>query len=213
MKIVRGVLSPKHTAAALEWVMGRSERPAAELEPEFDICDDERRLAKKIRKLYWADQSFWEAWLTESGLDGLCRQALQKPKLIKHAAFIKRGRDESYIPLHQDIALWERKYLSATTFWVALTEARRANGGMFFYPDNSVVFRHVLDIRYPMFKCINEEEPRVDMARVVDAELDAGDVLQWDAATAHGSHANENGLLRVGMPLVFVEEDEYEGFI
>ncbi|GLZ18924.1 phytanoyl-CoA dioxygenase family protein [Burkholderia plantarii] len=212
MKIVRKLLSPQHTAAALDWVMRRSEQPAAALEPEFDIADDERRLAKKIRKLYWADEPFWQAWLDDGGLGALSRQTLKRPKLIKHAAFIKRGRDESFIPLHQDIALWERKYETATTFWVALTESKRANGGMFFYPDNSIVYHHSLDLRYPMFKCINEEETRVDMSRVVDAELEAGDVLQWDAATAHGSHTNDNGRLRIGMPLVFVEEDEYAGF-
>lgn len=213
MKIVRGLLSQEHTAAALQWVMSRSEQPQAALEPEFDIADDQHHQAKKIRKLFWNDPLFWGAWLDNSGLSALSSVALQRPRLIKHAAFIKRGRDESYIPLHQDIALWERKYTSAITFWVALTEAKRANGGMFFYPDNSVLYRHSLDIRYPMFKCINEEEPRVNLGLVVDAELEAGDVLQWDAATAHGSHVNDNGKLRVGMPLVFVEEDEYSEVI
>ena len=209
MKIIREFLSSQQLTAALQWVMSRSELPTPEVEPEFDITDDQRRLAKKIRKLYWADPPFWDGWLDESGLSALSRQVIKKPRLIKHAAFIKRRRDESYIPLHQDIALWERKYETAATFWVALTAARRGNGGMFFYPDDSQVYRHSFDIRYPMFKCINEEETRVDLTKIFDADLEAGDILQWNAATAHGSHANSNGTLRVGMPLVFVDQDEY----
>jgi hypothetical protein len=211
MDILRELVPEAQVHAALRWVMSRSDHPSAELEPEFDIADDERRLAKKIRRLHRADPAFWDAWLDRSGLGALAAERLKAPCLIKHAAFIKRTQDESYIPLHQDIALWERPYTTATTFWVALTPATRANGGMFLYPDERTIFPHSLDIRYPMFKSIAEDEEGFNPGLVVDAELEAGDVLVWNARTAHGSHTNQSGQLRVGMPLVFVERDEFAG--
>ncbi|MFO6383122.1 phytanoyl-CoA dioxygenase family protein, partial [Pseudomonas aeruginosa] len=74
-----------------------------------------------MRNLHRHDPLFWDDWFARSGLDALVRDHLRKPRLLRHAAFIKRHADESYIPLHQDIALWEKRYESAQTFWVALT--------------------------------------------------------------------------------------------
>nr|WP_132646912.1 alpha/beta fold hydrolase [Pseudomonas aeruginosa] len=152
---------------------------------------------------------FWDDWFARSGLDALVRDHLRKPRLLRHAAFIKRHADESYIPLHQDIALWEKRYESAQTFWVALTPSRNDNGGMFYYPDDRTIFPHEFDLAYPMFKCIDLQANGISREQLVDAELDAGDVLVWPARTAHGSHNNRSGQLRIGMPIVFVDDDEF----
>lgn len=141
--------------------------------------------------------------------DDAGRDHLRKPRLLRHAAFIKRHADESYIPLHQDIALWEKRYESAQTFWVALTPSRNDNGGMFYYPDDRTIFPHEFDLAYPMFKCIDLQANGISREQLVDAELDAGDVLVWPARTAHGSHNNRSGQLRIGMPIVFVDDDEF----
>nr|WP_316962347.1 phytanoyl-CoA dioxygenase family protein [Pseudomonas aeruginosa] len=125
---------------ALDWILAAAQRPDPALEPEFDIADDERREAKKVRNLHRHDPLFWDDWFARSGLDALVRDHLRKPRLLRHAAFIKRHADESYIPLHQDIALWEKRYESAQTFWVALTPSRNDNGGMFYYPDDRTIF-------------------------------------------------------------------------
>ncbi|WP_163377426.1 phytanoyl-CoA dioxygenase family protein, partial [Escherichia coli] len=61
----------------------------------------------------------------------------------------------------------------------------------------------------PMFKCIDLQANGISREQLVDAELDAGDVLVWPARTAHGSHNNRSGELRIGMPIVFVEDDEF----
>lgn len=194
---------------ALDWILAAAQRPDPALEPEFDIADDERREAKKVRNLHRHDPLFWDDWFARSGLDALVRDHLRKPRLLRHAAFIKRHADESYIPLHQDIALWEKRYESAQTFWVALTPSRNDNGGMFYYPDDRTIFPHEFDLAYPMFKCIDLQANGISREQLVDAELDAGDVLVWPARTAHGSHNNRSGELRIGMPIVFVEDDEF----
>ncbi|BFO09657.1 hypothetical protein GGER_21670 [Serratia rubidaea] len=83
---------------------------------------------------------------------------LSRPKLLRHAAFIKRHADESYIPLHQDIALWEKAYESAVTFWIALTPSRNENGGMFYCRSAETIYPHEFNLQYPMFKCIDVEK-------------------------------------------------------
>ncbi len=205
----RQVVSPQLRQQALDWILAAAQRPDPALEPEFDIADDERREAKKVRNLHRHDPLFWDDWFARSGLDALVRDHLRKPRLLRHAAFIKRHADESYIPLHQDIALWEKRYESAQTFWVALTPSRNDNGGMFYYPDDRTIFPHEFDLAYPMFKCIDLQANGISREQLVDAELDAGDVLVWPARTAHGSHNNRSGQLRIGMPIVFVDDDEF----
>jgi hypothetical protein len=210
MERLAGQLSSKGCHAALQWILENAENPAAELEPEFDIDDQERKLAKKIRRLFKRDPSFWQRWIDDTGVMRVAASYLSEPLLVKHAAFIKRKADESYIPLHQDIVLWEHAYETAVTIYAALTESTKANGGMFYYPDARNVYTHGLDIRYPLFKCITAEaDSRVKWTEVCDIDANAGDVLVWSARTAHGSHVNESGKLRVGMPLVFVERSEY----
>ncbi|MFH4209943.1 phytanoyl-CoA dioxygenase family protein, partial [Acinetobacter baumannii] len=87
-----------------------------------------------------------------------------------------------------------------------LTPSRNDNGGMFYYPDDRTIFPHEFDLAYPMFKCIDLQANGISREQLVDAELDAGDVLVWPARTAHGSHNNRSGQLRIGMPIVFVED-------
>jgi hypothetical protein len=207
---ISGFLAEEHQKSALDWILKNSKHPDARMQPDFDIDDDDRIFAKKIRELHVFDNVFWSKWLNDSGLICLVQKYLKTPYLIKHAAFIKRRRDESYIPLHQDICLWEQKYESAMTFWIALSQSKRENGGMFYYPDNKNIFEHTLDIRYPMFKSISKEtSPKLDWQNIQDIEAEPGDVLIWSARTAHGSYSNESGQLRIGMPLVFVEHSEY----
>ena len=108
MKHYRQVVSPQLRQQALDWILAAARRPDPALEPEFDIADDERREAK-VRNLHRHDPLFWDDWFARSGLDALVRDHLRKPRLLRHAAFIKRHADESHIPLHQDIALWEKR--------------------------------------------------------------------------------------------------------
>ena len=211
MKILRKRISPIYVEQALCWILQASDHPRAELEPDFDINDNERRYAKKIRKLHVVDENFWNGWLNQSGINEIVRAMLDAPVLIKHAAFIKRKADESFIPLHQDIALWEKKYESAVTIWVALTRSFKENGGMFYLVNEKRILEHGFDIRYPTFKCINESNPALIGASYRDLELDAGDLAIWPARTAHGSYSNSRGELRVGMPFVYVEKSEYSG--
>ncbi|MDV5139670.1 phytanoyl-CoA dioxygenase family protein [Chimaeribacter arupi] len=203
-------ISPAFQQQALDWILTQSDTPSAVLEPEFDIGDDTQRYAKKIRNLSRHDPAFWEAWCRDSGLMALVSRYLTTPRLLRHAAFIKRHADESFIPLHQDIALWEKPFHSAWTFWVALTPSLKENGGMFYRPDTEGVYPHEFDLNYPMFKCIDLEKNRISPQELKDAPLNAGDVLVWPANTPHGSYMNTSGQLRIGMPIVFVEESEYQ---
>ncbi|MGA4815809.1 phytanoyl-CoA dioxygenase family protein [Pseudomonas aeruginosa] len=106
MKHYRQVVSPQLRQQALDWISPRrSGGPGA----GTGIRHRRRRAreAKSARNLHRHDPLFWDDWFARSGLDALVRDHLRKPRLLRHAAFIKRHADESYIPLHQDIALWE----------------------------------------------------------------------------------------------------------
>ncbi|CAI0851594.1 Phytanoyl-CoA dioxygenase (PhyH) [Serratia rubidaea] len=210
MKHFQQVITSHYQQQALTWILSASEAPQPLLEPEFDITDDDGRYAKKIRNLSEADPSFWQQWFQLSGLNALVGDHLSRPKLLRHAAFIKRHADESYIPLHQDIALWEKAYESAVTFWIALTPSRNENGGMFYCRSAETIYPHEFNLQYPMFKCIDVEKNRIPPESIVDAPLEAGDVLVWPARTPHGSYMNTSGQLRIGMPVVFVDESEYQ---
>ncbi|CDG86688.1 phytanoyl-CoA dioxygenase family protein [Xenorhabdus bovienii] len=203
-------ISPDFQKLALDWILAQSDSPSAGLEPEFDIGDDKLRYAKKIRNISNHDPQFWQAWSYGSGLTKIVSQYLDNPRLLRHAAFIKRHADESFIPLHQDIALWEKPFNTAWTFWVALTPAFKENGGMFYLPDTDVVYPHEFDLNYPMFKCIDLEKNQISQEELKDVSLQAGDILVWPAKTPHGSYMNISGQLRIGMPIVFVEENEYQ---
>ncbi|WP_338805081.1 phytanoyl-CoA dioxygenase family protein [Xenorhabdus griffiniae] len=203
-------ISPDFQKLALDWILAQSDSPSAGLEPEFDIGDDKLRYAKKIRNISNHDPQFWQAWCYDSGLTKIVSQYLDNPRLLRHAAFIKRHADESFIPLHQDIALWEKPFNTAWTFWVALTPAFKENGGMFYLPDTDVVYPHEFDLNYPMFKCIDLEKNRISQEELKDVSLQAGDISVWPAKTPHGSYMNISGQLRIGMPIVFVEENEYQ---
>ncbi|OKO99599.1 phytanoyl-CoA dioxygenase family protein [Xenorhabdus eapokensis] len=201
---------PDFQKLALDWILAQSDFPSAGLEPEFDIGDDKLRYAKKIRNISNHDPQFWQAWRYDSGLTKIVSQYLDNPRLLRHAAFIKRHADESFIPLHQDIALWEKPFNTAWTFWVALTPAFKENGGMFYLPDTDVVYPHEFNLNYPMFKCIDLEKNQISQEKLKDVSLQAGDISVWPAKTPHGSYMNISGQLRIGMPIVFVEENEYQ---
>ena len=210
MKRYQQAITSGFQQQALDWITTHSVTPHTGLEPEFDIGDDEQRYAKKIRNLSQHDPHFWQGWFTDSGMIPIIRQYLARPRLLRHAAFIKRHADESFIPLHQDIALWEKPYESAMTFWIALTPSRNENGGMFYHPDTDVIYPHEFDLQYPMFKCIDLQKNRISPQDLRDVPLEAGDILIWPARTPHGSYMNTSGQLRIGMPVVFVDEDEYQ---
>ncbi len=100
---------------ALDWILAAAQRRTR----RWNRIRHRRRRAPRGRRCATctADPLFWDDWFARSRLDALVRDHLRKPRLLRHAAFIKRHADESYIPLHQDIALWEKRYESAQTFW------------------------------------------------------------------------------------------------
>lgn len=208
MQVFSKIISNESTESALNWVLEHSKHPNKELDPCFDIFSDDRQFANKIRRLYWFDTIFWEKWLEASCMMNLVKQFIEHPLLIKHAAFIKRGVDESFIPPHQDIVLWEKKYKTATVFWVSLTDAAKSNGGIFYYPDSSKIYKHSLDIQFPNFKYISKESGEIDYNKLTAVDARRSDVLVWNAMDVHGSFENKIGKLRVGMPMVFVERSE-----
>ena len=195
--------------SALEWIINNSNLPNHSLQPNYDINDDKQIYAKKIRKIYWHDPEYWNKWLNDSNLLKLVKEYIDTPILIKHAAFIKRHKNESYIPLHQDLALWEKPYKTAITFWIALTDSTTTNGGMFYYPVIDQIFEHVLDIKYPQFKSIDLDKEKINEKTLINLNVSKGDIVIWPGSLPHGSNYNTNNTLRIGMPFVFVDKSEF----
>ncbi|MGA4815810.1 phytanoyl-CoA dioxygenase family protein [Pseudomonas aeruginosa] len=63
---------------------------------------------------------------------------------------------------------------------------------MFWPPDDRTIFPHEFDLAYPMFKCIDLQASGISREQLVDAELDAGDVLVWPPAP-HMAYNNRSG--------------------
>ncbi len=115
-----------------------------------------------------------------------------------------------YIPLHRTSRYGRSATKSAQTFWVALTPSRNDNGGMFYYPDDRTIFPHEFDLAYPMFKCIDLQANGIS-ARATGG-CRAGRQRRPGLARPHRTwqpHNNRSGELRIGMPIVFVEDDEF----
>jgi Phytanoyl-CoA dioxygenase (PhyH) len=193
---------------AINWISEKASFPHKDLEPQFDVKTGR---VSKLRKLYWHAPFFWENWINKTGLTALVKEFFEDPVLIKHAVFLKDVKDSGFVPLHQDIALWEKKYFSAKTFWVSLTASSRINGGLFYLAECSQLYEHELDINYPQFKIIDLDRSNLSEDDLVEVKTLPGEVVIWEADVPHGSYINKNGELRLGMPFVFIERSEYIG--
>lgn len=103
---------------------------------------------------------------------------------------------------HQDAAYDSDPEQTQFSWWIALTDAMRANGGLRILPGThkSGLAKHIPSRRFPPDKEIG----LVDETRAMDVDLAAGDAIALDPFLFHASWPNASGALRMGLIAGFV---------
>lgn len=132
-------LFPPHSVAEMARGMGgiieRGHDIPESLEPEYEPDSDVPRM---LRRPYRNDEHFWAARLNEAGSPSLAERHVGAPvTLTFHAVFLKPAGVGTAVALHQDQALWEQDYPGASSLWVALKPATRANGCLIGCPGST----------------------------------------------------------------------------
>jgi ectoine hydroxylase-related dioxygenase (phytanoyl-CoA dioxygenase family) len=203
------LLNAEEVAALHRWlqtVVDRRRNIPASFEPEFEPGSDEVR---KLRRLYWNDQAFWENILAQTALPAIIQHFVGAPvSLTFHAAFLKPAKVGTQVVLHQDQALWKYDYPDAVSIWIAITPAKRHNGCLIGCPKShtrgEVLHRKITG--YPWHPGIDW---RIEgLAEPVYYELEPGDALMWHRYFVHGSEPNLYSEPRWGIVMVFVNRTQ-----
>lgn len=211
-----GLLSPPVRSDIGQWLderqkLGRRipETYQAEFEP---VSDPGSTPLRKLRRLFWNDESFWLEAFSRMKLGDLVRRIVDRPVLIFHAAFLKPRRVGSPVGLHQDQAFWPRSYPGAVSLWVALDDASEENGALVGYPGShgKGLLLHSPSADHPWHRVVDPEREGLGAPVMFDAR--AGDAVCWDRYFVHGSAANRSDKDRRGFVMVFASGAGVDSF-
>jgi phytanoyl-CoA hydroxylase len=108
---------------------------------------------------------------------------------------------------HQDIRYWSFDRPELVSVWLALGDERAANGALKVIPGS-----HRLELDRGRFDAelflrpeLEENAALIDTA--VDVELEAGDVLFFDARTFHAAGRNETDAVKLSLVFTYHRED------
>jgi ectoine hydroxylase-related dioxygenase (phytanoyl-CoA dioxygenase family) len=206
---IRNAVASESIASAADWlsaVISLQRSIPATFEAEFEHGTD---AARKLRRLYWNDPTFWRTFLTESGLSTIAASLVgARVTLTFQAAFLKTSQVGTAVPLHQDQALWQYTYPNAVSIWVALTSATRHNGCLVGCPGSHQrgLVPHRQTSGHSWHAGINWQNE--GLAAPVPYELKPGDALAWHRYFVHGSGANHSLSPRWGVVFVFVDQTQ-----
>ena len=110
---------------------------------------------------------------------------------------------------HQDGSYWPLEPMEVTTIWLAATASTRENGCMRVLPgtqNNRLLSRkEMIDVKDGKNVLESGIHPsQIDDSRVVDLELQAGDVSVHNPKIIHGSEANTSDTWRIGLTLRYI---------
>ncbi|MBK6658852.1 MAG: phytanoyl-CoA dioxygenase family protein [Proteobacteria bacterium] len=108
------------------------------------------------------------------------------------ALFCKPAATGLEVPWHQDGQYWPIRPRATVTAWIALDEVRVDNGCMRVIPGSHRMgeFSHDTSPREDLVLNQVLNDPRIDLARVRNIELEPGQVSLHDVELVHGSQAN-----------------------
>jgi hypothetical protein len=204
--LLTGAVSGAGIAAARQWLDRVATDPALldRLQAQYDAPG----VPRKLRRIFWADPSFWVSWIGRSGVrDALVALVGSSPALVFHAAFLKPAGVGGPVGFHQDQALWEATLPGAYSFWMPLDAADSTNGGIVVCPGShrDGLLPHVPDADHPWHDVVDLKAAGLVPVPVASAP---GDVVVWDRFLVHGSDANVSERSRRAMVLVFVPDTE-----
>ena len=110
---------------------------------------------------------------------------------------------------HQDGSYWPLEPMEVTTIWLAATASTRENGCLRLLPgtqNNRLLSRReMIDVKDGENVLESGIHPaQIDDSRVVDLELEAGDVSVHNPKIIHGSESNTSETWRIGLTLRYI---------
>lgn len=121
--------------------------------------------------------------------------------MTKHPGF------SSMTSWHQDIRYWRFDRRELVSTWLALGAENRDNGGLMVIPGS-----HRLDFEPGQFDAALFLRTDLDanqdlLARAVDVELNAGDILFFHSRTLHAAGQNETDMIKRSLVFTYRAED------
>jgi ectoine hydroxylase-related dioxygenase (phytanoyl-CoA dioxygenase family) len=216
------LLSAPQVAEVAAWlrdIVARGAAVSSALEPEFERTGPtEEPTLRKIRRLFWNDQTFWISLFKRSKILAAAQDMVgPSASLIFHAAFMKPALVGSAVEPHQDQALWGIPYPGAVTLWVAIDPATPENGclQMFEGSHHRGLISHDVFGEQNWHAGVNTE---ANGLRPRQLPMRPGDAVAWHRYMLHASSANRSPANRWGMVMVFADSshpqfDSYDRFL
>lgn len=110
------------------------------------------------------------------------------------------------VPWHQDGQYWPIRPRATVTMWIALDSVTTENGCMKVIPGSHRMgdFSHEVSDRDDLVLNNVLNDPRLDLGRAYDIELEPGQVSLHDVNIVHGSQPNRSGLRRAGYAIRYM---------
>lgn len=138
-------------------------------------------------------------------------ESLLGPDILCWASnfFIKQAGDSQHVPWHQDTTYWSLTEARALTAWIAFSDSTVANGCLrVARGTHTVQLAHVeTDDAASMLPFRERLVADVDVARIANVELSAGEMSLHHGRLVHGSAPNGGGSRRVGLAIRYIAAD------
>lgn len=121
--------------------------------------------------------------------------------------FYKRAHEGPVTPWHRDATAYPIEPLATTSVWIAVTDSTRANGCLRFIPGSHLTREagaHDRTHKPGEYFAGSLDASEFDAAEAVDVELEAGQIVVFDAFAIHGGRANNGTQPRGGYSLRFM---------
>tara|TARA_B100000029_G_scaffold468324_1_gene505223 strand:+ start:66 stop:917 length:852 start_codon:yes stop_codon:yes gene_type:complete len=127
--------------------------------------------------------------------------------------FIKEPKSPAFVSWHQDLTYWGYKGVSEVTAWLALTEASRQNGCMWFLPGSQkqkLVDHHDTFEKTNMLSRGQRVNVHVDEADAVAVTLRPGEMSLHHGHMFHSSKPNASPERRIGLAIRYVSPSMFQ---
>jgi hypothetical protein len=181
------------------------------LKDHFEYLLNHRPEGKRPEDLdvpHFGDTKLFEWLLSDEVLD-LVEPFIGPNIALWSSHFIaKPGGGGRAVPWHEDSYLWKGllEPQEVITLWLAIDDADPENGSMRVIPrthDNGFSQYHNVDLNENVF-AVELNEDQMDMSRVVDMRLKAGECHFHHAKLMHGSNANFSNRRRCGYTMRYM---------